>query len=703
MLSGAAQPGRQRWLAVSRLRLLLVGLTLAGLAGLGEQAWRRHTSQAAARTGAEVGAAFADQRLDMVGAQMADIDRQLGTARIDEGCASSVVNRLVQATVASTLAQQFVLVDAAGLAACGPGGAASAPSESFLATRHLAMASNADRSGASALRQRTSGDILIAILDPRAFDASTGTQLRAGKVDLTIRDQHDNLLATVGGKHAPAGSGAADPSHTAVSPAHGLLVRATVPAPQVDHRTALAVVLVLLLFALGFSIWLQHQWSRMHDTARLARALRKREFIPYVQPILETESGRCVGGEILMRWQHPHRGVLAPGEFIEAAEVSGLIEPMSELVMASAALQLAPLAQVGQHLHFSFNVTAGQLRRPGFVESLNHWFNADSLPASQVVLELTERDAVDPQAARALQAAHRAGWRIAIDDFGTGHSSLAVLESLPIDRIKIDRAFVRTIDEQTVRRPVLDAIIALSAQLRMPLVAEGVETASQRNYLAGRGVQWIQGYLMARPMTVPAFARWLGQRWNGEPIPQDALSAREQALLDRIGRPGEVAVRDRRHRLVVYEQCFVGSQCVDWLQREGGLSRAQAVQLGQRWVAAGRVAHVCEEHDFEDAQLFYRIVQPAQPGGEATDPQLAGLLDALGDGKGPQVGTHARGLLLHRQTVTGKVLLDWIAATSGAARPQALILGRAMMRTGRLRHVYDDRPLQDGRALYRLV
>ena len=701
-LSLLPQPGRQRWLSISRGRLTLLVLMLAGLAGAAEQLWRWQDAQDIASHAAAAGARLADQRLDHIGAEMADVDIHLGDAHIHEGCDPNTVLHLVRATVASTLVQQYVLVDAQALVACGPEGATEVPRESLSASQRLALAGNADRSEASALRRRAGGDILIAMLDPRAFDVPADAALGTGRVALTIRDSDDKPLATVGRPHASADSTEAGPLRTTVSQAHGLRVRATVPPPRLDHRTAVAVILALLMFALGFSVWLQRRLGRIRDTARLAAALRKREFIPYVQPILDTATGRCVGGEVLMRWQHPHRGVLAPGEFIEAAERSGLIEPMSELVMASAALQLAPLARIDPGLSFSFNVTAGQLRRPGFADGLGQWFNSDSLPSSQVVLELTERDAVDPLAARALQAVHKAGWRIAIDDFGTGHSSLAVLESLPIDRIKIDRAFVRTIDEQTVRRPVLDAIIQLSAQLRMPLVAEGVETESQRAYLAERGVQWIQGFLMARPMSVAAFARWLGQRCNGQPIPLDMLSIQDAALLDRMTQPGGVPIRDRRWNLAMYERSFIGRQCIHWLQREAGLSRQQAVQLGRRWVAAGRVAHVRDEHDFEDADLFYRIVHPAKSSDDVDASQLDALIKALGDGQGPPVDTHARGLLLHRQTVTGQAVLDWITASSGAARPVALELGRALMRAGRLRHVYDDRPMQDGRALYRL-
>lgn len=153
---------------------------------------------------------------------------------------------------------------------------------------------------------------------------------------------------------------------------------------------------------------------------RIERALRKRQFEPFVQPIVDMASGRCVGGEVLMRWAHPERGPLLPSELIEEAERTGLIVAMSSLVMGRAAHRLAPLAQANPALYFSFNITAGQLRRPNLAAELADIFNADTLPQAQVLLDLTEREALDPLTQRTVRALHAAGWRIAIDDFGTG-------------------------------------------------------------------------------------------------------------------------------------------------------------------------------------------------------------------------------------------------------------------------------------------
>lgn len=229
-------------------------LALAAVAGTVEQVWRGLAARDVASLAAKAGARLADQRLDHIGSEMADVDLGLGHARIDEGCDANTVLQLVRASVASTLVQQFVLVDANALVACGPEGTMAVPRESLSASQRLALAGNADRSEASALRRRASGDILIAMLDPRAFDAPLDLPPETGRVDLTIRDQDDKPLATVGRQQILAGSGEAGPSRTTVSAAHGLRVRATVPPPRPDHRTAVAVTLTLLLFTLGFSV-----------------------------------------------------------------------------------------------------------------------------------------------------------------------------------------------------------------------------------------------------------------------------------------------------------------------------------------------------------------------------------------------------------------------------------------------------------------
>jgi EAL domain-containing protein (putative c-di-GMP-specific phosphodiesterase class I) len=252
-----------------------------------------------------------------------------------------------------------------------------------------------------------------------------------------------------------------------------------------------------------------HFAARMSPERKMRAALRKRQIEPVIQPIVSFATGECLGGEILMRWRHPVRGLIPPAEFISQAEENGMVIPMSEMLMKKSRDQLNDL--VDHSMYFSFNITAAQLRDPRFPEKILAIFDGTGLPPARVVLELTEREAIGEHDGRILTQLRALGFRIAIDDFGTGQSSLSMLQGLDIDRIKIDREFVRTIDESTERRPVLDTIILLGKVLKVPIIAEGIETQAQWDYLASRKVEAAQGYLIAKPMLIPEFFKWLQQ------------------------------------------------------------------------------------------------------------------------------------------------------------------------------------------------
>jgi sensor c-di-GMP phosphodiesterase-like protein len=277
----------------------------------------------------------------------------------------------------------------------------------------------------------------------------------------------------------------------------------------IERAMAWAIVSLLLSFALIKAIN-QHFGARMSPERKMKMAIRKRQIEPVIQPIVSLESGECLGGEVLMRWKHPVRGLIPPSEFISLAEQNGMIIPMSEMLMRKARDQLAELQN--SSMYFSFNITAAQLRDPMFPHKILGIFDGAGLPPKTVVLELTEREAIGEHDGEILGRLRELGFRIAIDDFGTGQSSLSMLQGLQIDRIKIDREFVRTIDESTERRPVLDTIIVLAKELAVPVIAEGIETQAQWDYLANRKVEAAQGYLIAKPMLIADFIKWLETR-----------------------------------------------------------------------------------------------------------------------------------------------------------------------------------------------
>lgn len=257
-----------------------------------------------------------------------------------------------------------------------------------------------------------------------------------------------------------------------------------------------------------------HRLQRLSSAPshELQRALEAGEFIPFFQPLVHGDSGEWAGAEVLMRWQHPKEGLVRPDLFIPLAEDSGLIIPMTRSLLRQTASLLAPHAQLlSPGFHIGVNITARHCKDMKIVQDCREFLAA--FPPGQVtlVLELTERELIAPSEVThsLFQKLHEIGVMIAIDDFGTGHSSLAYLRSFNVDYLKIDKAFVAMIGIDTLSGHILDSIIELSGKLDLRVVAEGVETAEQRDYLANKRVDFLQGYFFGRPVPANVFIKSL--------------------------------------------------------------------------------------------------------------------------------------------------------------------------------------------------
>jgi len=443
-------------------------------------------------------------------------------------------------------------------------------------------------------------------------------------------------------------------------------------------------------------------FRRVSADHRLRRAVRKRRFEPWIQPIVRADTREIVGGEVLMRWAHPARGILPPSDFIALAEATDLIRKMSEIVMVKARDRLASTVQQQPDLYISFNITPRELVDPGLVARLIRVFDDESLPRHQVLLEVTERDLVEDTAVDTLHALRAAGFRIAIDDFGTGHSSLSLLERVPADKLKIDRAFVQNIGEDDAPRPVLDAIITMAHGIGLPLIAEGVETEAQHRYLSKRGVQCIQGFLHGRPMPLDDFARLAAP---AEVLGEGHTPVSLDGLVFAMEGPGGVAVRNRWYRMRRYPRCFVASEAVTWLQTHLGVTRERAVRVGERLTAMGQIEHVMEEHDFKDEYLFFHV-RPSlfdQNAHAGRLPDVALVIERLRRTAHPVFGAASEGLLRFDAVCRGDRLTAWIEGQFRLAREDALLVGEVLMRRGALVHVFDDRPFAATRDLYRMA
>ncbi|MCQ4312268.1 EAL domain-containing protein [Pseudomonas stutzeri] len=243
---------------------------------------------------------------------------------------------------------------------------------------------------------------------------------------------------------------------------------------------------------------------------QLRRALEEGHLEVFYQPRLNMADGRLDAAEALVRWHHPQQGLLAPGQFIALAEETGLIIPLGEFVLRQACLQARQWQQDGlAAIRVSVNLSAKQLRQGNFVSLVRQVLEETGLPADMLELELTESQLLD-DIDNAINISHQLralGVKLAIDDFGTGYSSLSYLKRFPVDFVKIDRSFISELDQAGEDSAIVRAIIAMVHSLELKVVAEGVETQAQRDFLQAHLCDEIQGYLISRPVPAEEFVK----------------------------------------------------------------------------------------------------------------------------------------------------------------------------------------------------
>ncbi len=243
----------------------------------------------------------------------------------------------------------------------------------------------------------------------------------------------------------------------------------------------------------------------------LRHALAEKQFVLHFQPQVVGD-GRAMGAEVLVRWQHPVRGLMSPDEFIPLAEETGLILPLGRWVLQSACEQLALWAEQPKtrHLNLAVNVSAHQFRRPDFVEHLMATIARTGANAQRLKLELTESLLIDnaPLVIEKMFLLKAKGVSFSLDDFGTGYSSLSYIKRMPLDELKIDRTFVRDILSDHHDASIAKTIITLTQSLGLNVIAEGVEIDAQREFLNTAGCHTYQGYYFCMPLPVAAFERY---------------------------------------------------------------------------------------------------------------------------------------------------------------------------------------------------
>ncbi|NVE01584.1 EAL domain-containing protein [Massilia sp. BJB1822] len=248
--------------------------------------------------------------------------------------------------------------------------------------------------------------------------------------------------------------------------------------------------------------------ERLLIEGALRQALERREFVLHYQPQVDIASGRIVGMEALVRWQHPELGMVAPNRFIPLAEETGLIVPLGAWVLRTACAQALAWQRLGKgELRVAVNVSARQMAEQDFVQSVAAALAETGLAPHCLELELTESQVMNDieHAISVMHELKKLGVKLAIDDFGTGYSSLAHLKRFAIDVLKIDQTFVRDVTENADDAAIVMTIIALASNLKLEVISEGVETRQQLDFLRQHGCQQMQGYYFSRPVPAADF------------------------------------------------------------------------------------------------------------------------------------------------------------------------------------------------------
>lgn len=247
----------------------------------------------------------------------------------------------------------------------------------------------------------------------------------------------------------------------------------------------------------------------------LREALDKQQMRLYLQPQVSMKSGRVCGAEALLRWVHPEKGIILPGEFIPLAEETGLIVPLGEWVIRETCLMAVDWQQRGlPPLCFAVNVSPRQFRQPNLVEVIQDILAETGLPPHLLELEVTEsllmsdvEDAIDK-----MKKFKELGILLAIDDFGSGYSSLSYLKHFPVNKLKIDRSFIRDLHLDRNDLAIAASVTSLARVMELDALAEGVETKEQEKALLGLGLEWAQGFLYQRPMPAEQFEKFMRER-----------------------------------------------------------------------------------------------------------------------------------------------------------------------------------------------
>nr|WP_274601965.1 EAL domain-containing protein [Pseudomonas typographi] len=377
------------------------------------------------------------------------------------------------------------------------------------------------------------GDYNVLILPARLVDVITDRDVQIG-----LRASNGQWIATSAGASAQW-LGEAHPDWLQAQ-VQGEGWQAVAMQPREHLRGALGRELLWLLpigmltaaVLVAWVVWLSRK--RLSPLAELALAVRHEEFVVHYQPIMQLATGVCVGAEALVRWQRPDGTMVRPDLFIPLAEESGLVQPITDQVVRAVVRELGTLLAADRSVHIAVNLCAEDIKSGRILPVIDQALHGTDVRPEQLWLEATERGFMAPDSARqTIEAARARGHSVAIDDFGTGFSSLQYLQNLPLDALKIDKAFIDTLGAEAATSSVTGHIIDMARALNLFIVAEGIETQAQADYLRARQVDFGQGWLYAKAMPAEQFTAFYqhckAQVGSGPAVVQVARPGHAQA------------------------------------------------------------------------------------------------------------------------------------------------------------------------------
>jgi len=512
--------GAKRGLMRSRESLLVLLAALLPILLLSALCWRIADTELHNRltAAAETAVSDADRFLDRIAAGLRERQGMIGAS-----CDPETVHRLDRMTYESPLVRTVGLYDGAGRLYCTSRGPADLDISSQVGnTRRGGLVVRMGRSammGTPSIivdNSRDDGAGIDAVADPALFD-ELAAPLNFESASLQVVLSDGTLLREAG--QPLADMGVAPISLSWSSRKFDLKATVTVPGTSVwvlfRSELALFGTAGVILSALLVWVTTRRVTDRQFLSRGLKAALRRRELEVHYHPLIDIQNDRCVGAEALIRWRHPERGLVRPDLFIPIAEESELIIPVTRWLMNRVRDDFEGI-ELPREFHISINLAPIQFKDTVIVDDIRAIFSGRNLSPAMLVLEATERFPIDDAGRKVIDALRTMGPGIALDDFGTGHSGLAYLQKFHGDYLKIDASFVQAIGTDAVTRTVVDSIINLARDLDMEIIAEGVETVGQLEYLRKRGVPYAQGFLFAQPLPVAEFEIY--RRTNPTPV-----------------------------------------------------------------------------------------------------------------------------------------------------------------------------------------